>query len=117
MATPLQAGAAALYIAAKRVAQVAVDPAVLKTAFANTAHATTTGERPDDVDIVPHQGAGLIDVVCAISTEVTASPAQLYLGDEEFFGGSRRIIVKNRRVRLDTERTANADRHIAAPRT
>ncbi|KAG0332564.1 hypothetical protein BG004_001195 [Podila humilis] len=98
MATPYFAGAHAIYIQAKK-SKPRGD--VVRRTFKNTASVTTNFGKKTTVSAAK-QGAGLINVLKAITTTTTIHPDHIDLLDTDHFQGTAKITIRNDGKRTET---------------
>ena len=86
MSSPHVAGGVALLLQAKPKLR----PAAVQSRIQNTADPKNWSGNPDlgYLDHAFRQGAGMLDVVGAVTATATVSPSQISTGDASFFDGA-----------------------------
>lgn len=97
MASPHVAGVAALVIEAKRRAGQPIRAGDMRTLLQNTASPKPWNGNPGLglLDYVHRQGAGMVDVVRAVTTTATVTPSKLSLGESERGVAPQTLTVHN----------------------
>lgn len=97
MASPHVAGIAALVIEAKRKAGETIRASDMRTLLQNTANPKPWSGNPGlgYLDYVHRQGAGMVNVVNAVTTKATVTPSKLSLGESEFGLAPQVLTVHN----------------------
>lgn len=97
MASPHVAGVAALVIEAKRKAGQTIRAEDMRGLLQNTAVPKIWNGAPTSpyLDFVHRQGAGMVNVVNAVTTKATVTPSKLSLGESEFGVAPQTLTVHN----------------------
>ncbi|GHF61995.1 subtilisin family serine protease [Deinococcus metalli] len=99
MASPHVAGISALVIQAKREAGTPIAAGDMRGLLQNTAQPKPWSGNPSAgyLDVVHRQGAGMANVVNAVTTTATVTPSKLSLGENEGSGGkTQTLTISNR---------------------
>lgn len=97
MASPHVAGIAALVIQAKRKAGQTIRAEDMRTLLQNTAVPKIYNAMPTStfLDYVHRQGAGMVNVVNAVTTKATVTPSKLSLGESESGVAPQTLTITN----------------------
>ncbi|KAE8190905.1 hypothetical protein CF328_g5842 [Tilletia controversa] len=91
-ATPLIAGAVALYRSIKGSHE---SPLELRRIFTTTAVPALSDKANNIIDSVARQGAGMIDVYKAVHSQSRASPDYFALNDTKYLNGTQQLTITN----------------------